>query len=544
MSTPEYTSSRIIELRSENFKRLKAVTIRPDGNMVRIVGKNGAGKSSVLDSIASALGGGDCNPTDPIRHGAKKAKVVLELEDLTVTRTFTKSGSTLVVEGKDGTTKKSPQDLLNSLTGKVTFDPLLFLALKPKDKLDALRKLVGIDTTAIDAARLKAFNERTMVGRELDQQKALVARLPVHADAPEAEVGSTEVLAEIDKANAHNKTVDAALDAAEAGREALVASHARLAVSKTEAEQLERLVALSKGNETAKAGALEAALKAGPKAKIDLAPLEAKLAAIMEEIKSANANNQAFDQAAATVREKTADATRAREATEDAEMKASQAKEQVTAHTAEVANAQKAADEATAKAVALVPVDMSPLRVKLAGLESANAKVRANKQRTDADTALKTKQTQYDAFTRKIEECDEKKQSLLESTKFPVDGLALGEDGVTFKGVSLEQASDAEKLRVSVAIAAAMNPKIKIMLARNASLLDEDSLKLLAELAEKYGLQIWLEVVSSTDKTGVVIEDGHIAGEEVAEEPAEPVAQTATESPKSQSQPQLELPPS
>ena len=469
---PEYTSSRILTLRSENFKRLKAVTITPDGNMVRIVGKNGAGKSSVLDSIASALGGGDCNPADPIRHGAKKARVVLEMEDLTVTRTFTKSGSTLVIEGKDGAPKKSPQDLLNSLTGKVTFDPLLFLALKPKDKLDALRKLVGIDTTAVDAARLKAFNERTMVGREMEQQKALVAKLPpFFGDAPDEEVSSTEVLQKIDQIHAHNQEVQ---------KRSMAVSSAESALRTIEGDLAESTDAVAR--------------------------LKAELA---------EAEKHVVDGQAAVDAQK------------------------------------KLVEQARGVAKAIQTMDAEPLKTQLSGLESANAKVRANNQRGAAETALKTKQTQYDAFTRKIEECDEKKQALLESTKFPVDGLALGEDGVTFKGVSLEQASDAEKLRVSVAIAAAMNPQLKIMLARNASLLDEDSLKLLAELAEKYGLQIWLEVVSSTDKTGVVIEDGHIAGEEVPEEPAEPEIKgykpgpvMIDEAPLSSNQPQLELPPS
>ena len=38
---------KIIELRAENIKRLVAVTIKPDGNMVEITGRNGHGKTSV-----------------------------------------------------------------------------------------------------------------------------------------------------------------------------------------------------------------------------------------------------------------------------------------------------------------------------------------------------------------------------------------------------------------------------------------------------------------------------------------------------------------
>lgn len=41
----------IISLTVENIKKIKAVTIRPTGNVVEITGRNGQGKSTVLDAI-------------------------------------------------------------------------------------------------------------------------------------------------------------------------------------------------------------------------------------------------------------------------------------------------------------------------------------------------------------------------------------------------------------------------------------------------------------------------------------------------------------
>ncbi|MDE2470486.1 MAG: AAA family ATPase, partial [Bradyrhizobium sp.] len=64
---------KIIRLESENIKGLRAVEVEPDGNVVIIGGKNGAGKSSVLDSMWYALGGKDALPSKPIRNGEKKA---------------------------------------------------------------------------------------------------------------------------------------------------------------------------------------------------------------------------------------------------------------------------------------------------------------------------------------------------------------------------------------------------------------------------------------------------------------------------------------
>ena len=56
-------SIKINKLEIENVKRIKAVKIEPTANGLTIVGgKNNQGKTSVLDSIAWALGGEKYRP--------------------------------------------------------------------------------------------------------------------------------------------------------------------------------------------------------------------------------------------------------------------------------------------------------------------------------------------------------------------------------------------------------------------------------------------------------------------------------------------------
>jgi hypothetical protein len=95
----------------------------------------------------------------------------------------------------------------------------------------------------------------------------------------------------------------------------------------------------------------------------------------------------------------------------------------------------------------------------------------------------------------------------------PIEGLALNEEGVTFNDLPFSQCSSAEQLRISVAMGLALNPKLKVLLIRDGSLLDEESMKALAEQAAAADAQVWLERVGDKDKCAVIIEDGAVKEE-------------------------------
>jgi hypothetical protein len=56
----------------------------------------------------------------------------------------------------------------------------------------------------------------------------------------------------------------------------------------------------------------------------------------------------------------------------------------------------------------------------------------------------------------------------------------------------------------------AMNPDLRVICIRDASLLDDDSKAALAAMAEERDYQIWLEVVGDPGELGVIIEDGEV----------------------------------
>ena len=116
---------------------------------------------------------------------------------------------------------------------------------------------------------------------------------------------------------------------------------------------------------------------------------------------------------------------------------------------------------------------------------------------------------------------DAAKAAAIAAAKMPVDGIGFGDGIVTLNGIPFDQASQAEQISTSMALAMAANPRLRIVLIRDAALLDDDSWKIVTETAEKYDCQVWLETVNSDRPGAIVIEDGHVRQEESALEAAE-----------------------
>ena len=92
---------KIVNLKAENIK-LVAVEISPTDNTVIVTGKNGAGKSSVLDAIWWGALRHETYSGKLIRDGQTKASIRLDLGTIIVERIFSEKGSTLKVMADNG----------------------------------------------------------------------------------------------------------------------------------------------------------------------------------------------------------------------------------------------------------------------------------------------------------------------------------------------------------------------------------------------------------------------------------------------------------
>lgn len=428
---------RVIALHVENVKRLVAVDIRPTGNTVTLTGKNGAGKSSVLDAIAYALGGAALLPEEPMRRGTSHAVVRVDLGELRVERKWTESGgSTLTVTAADGTRCPSPQAILDALVGKLTFDPTEFCRMKPQARAEILLRLLGIGD---QLAQLKArhdnlYAERTDCNRELKQVESALA-LADHA-------GPTED---------PGLPVDVA---------ALMAECRRL--------------------ETGNRMHTEA---------------RAELVRLREQAGRHAAMVQRVRETIATIERQLASA---REDLAEQERHASLATAQVVTCTSQVE--------------ALIDADLGPIQDQILGAEKHNTAVRLWSERQQRTSARDAKLREVARVTHQLDQAAEEKRSLIAGATFPVPGLTADLDGVYLDGVPFGQGSQAQQLAASLEVGWALNPALKVMMVRDASLLDDDSLDAVRASAEAHDGQLWLERVKADEgEAAILIEAGLVA---------------------------------
>jgi len=402
---------KIIQLTAENFKRLTAVEIVPDGNTILLTGKNGAGKTSVLDAIWAVLS----NPRSkelpkPIHDGEKKATITIKLDerDLLVKRVFTDGGTRLKIISKDGAVFKSPQALLDKFLGELSFDPLAFMQLSDKEQTRLLLSIVPleIDLDELATERQKLYDERRVVNRTVEEAKA---QLPFDPPRKVERVSIAELVRTLHQAQTTKNRYD---------------------------------------------------------------DLESEMASAQQAIRNILAQIKALKDQNKTI----------------------------------AADMVKIADELRE----MVVPQIEPIQADLENAEEINRQADEYDRYIENKHNYEKRLADAESYTAKINAIDKQKAEAIGNATFPIDGLGFDEEGITYNGVPIKQISDAEQLRISVAIAMALNPELRVIRIRNGSLLDSDSLAIIEQMAQDKDFQIWIEKVDESGEIGIFIEDGQI----------------------------------
>lgn len=235
----------------------------------------------------------------------------------------------------------------------------------------------------------------------------------------------------------------------------------------------------------------------------DAPALEVSVAEIGAELRRVDEFNRANMEKRLAAEQQRERATRANARVEELRRELADAEEvaKLAAHTA---------DALESAAIVLMDEDPGPLHHQLEEVEEINQLVRQNREHAAKIAEHKAHADEWKRLDAQINARREEKRRQLAAVHMPVQGLGFGEDGVEFNGRPLSVASQAEQIRVSMGMAIALCPQLRLCLIRDGSLLDQHSLALVAQMAREAGAQIVMERVGDGPEVGIVISEGMV----------------------------------
>lgn len=188
-------SMKINRLEIENVKRIKAVKIEPRENGLTLIGgNNNQGKTSVLDSIAWALGGERFKPSQATREGSvipPNLHIVMN-NGLVVER----KGKNSALKVTDPNGNKGGQQLLNEFVEQLALDLPKFMESSGKEKAQTLLQIIGVgdQLVQLEKEEKELYQERLYVGRTADQKEKFAKEQPYFSEAPKDLISPSDLI--------------------------------------------------------------------------------------------------------------------------------------------------------------------------------------------------------------------------------------------------------------------------------------------------------------------------------------------------------------
>lgn len=491
---------KLARLEAENYQKLTVIDISLTDGLNEISGPNGSGKSSLIDAILACLKGPDYMSEDPVRHGTEQSIIRTHLKGdndsyLIATRIIRPDRKTdLRLETPEGARFGQPATHLKQLISDHMLDPLEFIELKDADQMRALEGFApGFKFEENRQKRKGAFDKRTEVKRDLARERAAAGSIAVPAGTPEHPIDVAEISAKVEQAVKANADIDSRRQRRETAQ-ARIAQLREEAISADDAIQKDYEIIRVRAAEE-----IEVVTHQIKQLEAQIAALNARKDDICARRNSDFAANEAAHLAKAREKNLEADAIANKLAEADA-------------------LPEKTPDE-----------EIAGWRATIQQAAKTNENVALLKRQREHVKAADGWAEEVVRLEAILEACDKAEQEAIQLAKLPVEGLGFGDGFITYKGVRFSQLSTAEKLRVAFALIVAKNPKVRICWIRDASLLDDNSLKIVEALAVEFDVQVLLETVRPNSGNAILMQDGHVAGQELEPRLTAPkVAPTAT----------------
>ena len=186
---------KIASLTTENVKRVKSVHIEPSPNGLTIIGgNNNNGKTSILDSIAWALGGNKYRPSKAQREGSVVPPTInLKLSNGLIVE---RKGKNSDLKVTDPTGNKAGQNLLDSFVEELAINLPKFINSSDKEKANTLLEIIGVGQQLyeLECQEKEKYNLRRSIGQIADQKEKFAKEQPFYPEAPKTLVSITDLI--------------------------------------------------------------------------------------------------------------------------------------------------------------------------------------------------------------------------------------------------------------------------------------------------------------------------------------------------------------
>lgn len=482
-------------LEISNYMRVDAFSVDADGKSVIIRAKNAEGKSSVIEAIWEALAGSSVKERpEPIHEGADKALIRIELADddgevlYIVEKHITPKGRRLVITTGEG--KKPPgsaQALLDGFLDRYSLDPVAFLERRPQDQLDDVLQVCGIEPPV----------QQVRMITQLAPEHYAKADHPINVKHGESADKYLERLSADDFGFYYtcrrdiNQEVTRIRGAVDKQRQEIERMQNGIAqvTNYGSLESMQQDLAVTRASNKEHV--------ASAKKLSDLASDRALMK--MKKEKDIEKRNTAMQQ----LRDLEAAIIKKKEELSDLETDVANSsfdeKEAVEAYDSH-AKLHGTLNDNTDQIVFLEKKIGEAVSASKKIIERDHAVARHNELEAELEVASK-RHAKADSILLELRSL---RKGILEGIDLGVDGLSVEGGELRMNNKPFRQASYAERVKVSCAVAMKRNPRLKLLRVDNGEALDKDSKAYLLSLAAERGWQVVMACVA--DNTGLKVE--------------------------------------
>jgi len=159
---------------------------------------------------------------------------------------------------------------------------------------------------------------------------------------------------------------------------------------------------------------------------------------------------------------------------------------------------------------ALVKRDITAVQDAIRQVEETNRAAELHERWMVDSQKCSEHQERYKELEAAIADIDAEKEKKLEGAKWPLPGLSVDGDIVTYEGMPLVQTGESKKLQVSFAIAASLHPELRICRIDGAESLGIEGRNEILRIAEQEDMQVFMARVADgeAEEGEITIENG------------------------------------